>query len=144
MSIRLPRPLGRSSALSTSCVLAALACMLSVPEVASADFSIRALDPIAGDTGSLGYGISGDGSLVSGWSSRSGTNREMAWTNGGGSYIGGSIGSTSYAMGVSRNGSAVVGYGQTGSNVTGRAYRWTAAGGTQNLGTFTGGSASAA
>jgi probable HAF family extracellular repeat protein len=84
---------------------------------------------------SITYGVSGDGSVVVGWSNSSTSGNEaFRWTQSGGmvglGYLPGrSFGSI--ASGASGNGSVVVGWSNTTGN---QAFRWTQPGGMVGLG----------
>ena len=101
----------------------------------------------AGSLNATAYGVSGDGTVVVGYSksASSGSNNEaFRWTQSGGmvglgDLAGGTFNST--ANGVSSNGSVIVGQGTTASGS--EAFRWTQAGGMVSLGDLAGGTTNA-
>src|SRR5205085_2871672 len=83
-------------------------------------------------------GVSADGSVVVGYSSRAGVDTAFRWTSGGGMVgLGALSGGRSCAFGVSGNGAVVVGHSNTGSGDI-HAFRWTSGGGMQDLGVLNG------
>ncbi len=100
--------------------------------------------PITGGGKSAGLGISGDGSVVTGWSEFGATGAKQAfrWSDtddseqvSGLGFLAGDTASTGYA--VSADGRTIVGRSENATG--GSAFRWTQAGGMQDLGDLPGG-----
>jgi probable HAF family extracellular repeat protein len=132
---------------SLVCTSGAMAAVLLAGAVstASAAASLTPLGDLPGYTTSVVTGVSGDGSVIVGYSYGSvivGSGYEaFRWTSGGGmvglGLLPGGLFS-SQAEGVSADGSVVVGWSNSDSGR--QAFRWTAAGGMQGLGDLPGGS----
>lgn len=86
-------------------------------------------------TGTNSVGLSADGSTVIGIATISGEQHAFRWTNPTGVQI--LTGPSGNATAVSADGSVVVGYVRTGISTT-YAFRWTAAGGMQDIGSLGG------
>ena len=96
-----------------------------------------ALAPLAGYSASVGFGISGDGNVVVGWSDNGGLDQATIWTGSNPAtalgYLPGGV--VSYAYGTNTDGSVVVGTSEGG---TAKAFRWTAGGGMVDIGHLAG------
>lgn len=91
------------------------------------------LGVLPGGQASLGWGVSGDGSVVTGYGGSSAGARAFRWTSAGGMV---SIGNEEmHPNGISQDGSTIVGIVSIGNP---RASRWSGGGGMQNLGTLPG------
>lgn len=107
---------------------------------------IQFLGVLPGRSNSFAVGVSGDGAVVVGSSAGSTTlvERAFRWSQSNGiqnigTFSGGSdTNSISYATDASSDGTYVVGSARDVQNVSFRAFRWTQAGGMQNLGNLPG------
>jgi probable HAF family extracellular repeat protein len=96
-------------------------------------------DLTGGTVLSAAYGVSGDGSVVCGYSNSTTGDQAFRWTAAGGLEGLGNLpggGTLSFARAVSADGSAIVGDSSSGNG--GEAFRWTAAGGMVGLGDLPG------
>lgn len=99
-----------------------------------------------GTTSSVASAVSGDGSVIVGFSGSASGDQAFRWTAGGGMVGLGHLpggGVFSGATGASHDGSVVVGSSDVGAAVL-QAFRWTALGGMTSLGIFPGGTGSTA
>lgn len=100
----------------------------------------------AGSTGSMGYGISDDGTVACGVLFFGASQQAFRWTSASGMQMLGTLPGQpqSAAYAVSADGSTIVGHSHCGSTDCGWAFRWTLAGGISDLGTLPGGSRASA
>ena len=117
---------------SNVCAFLAILLCTSAAARAFAAASLTPLGYLPGGSNSSALGVSGNGSVVVGWSySSAGIGSEaFRWTSGGGMVGLGFLpgGGNSEAYGVSTDGSVVVGFSY------GQAFRWTSGGGMVGLG----------
>lgn len=102
--------------------------------------TMQNLPSLGGSEGSEAWGLSDDGQVVVGYSFLSGgVFHAVVWQSGTLIDLGTLGGSTSQAYDASADGSVVVGAAIWSGDGRNRAFRWTQAGGMQNLGTLPGG-----